>query len=1164
MACLDCARHVPVSPVSSYGFSEFDFTTHLSYARENFFGRSWFFRELGDIFENIDDDTKGILITGDPGSGKSALISQLLCSPFSDFQIHDNIVGYHICDYSEVITRDGSSFVHSLVQQISISIPEYATRVLGKKQIETYLEKRCERDPTACFLTTIIGPLRELKTKPINFKYIVIDALDECVEKDRETSAILNILYYKLSYFPRWLKIIASSRHWTTVTSKVPQTVKRMPLNSDDERNIEDIRSYISRYLRTKSSFLDKLWNTIPETIDELTKHADGNFLFVKTVLKNNLDPDGTINLHSLPNSLNDVYEQIFQRYFIKEDSIRFEMLFEILLAAGSLHETEIFDIFKRQNQGKDVQALLAHVSSLLHFRHDGTVNIYHKSFSEWLLSNGNRMNGFSFQKHRGHAYIADLLVHGRRNVTMTFKHLSRLCIHVLSSGGPSDEHRKQLALLNVSKIYNQQNGKCILHELAQTPNGSRLLEIFRPSFSSVDVPDLDGKSPAYYAAVGGFVDNLQLLINYGTCANCILKNVLYSSQGIKAAMKMKRYEESTIMHVATYNGHTNVIDTLLRHDTSLNEFQEHVPKLLHMAAERGHLDLVKLLYENGYDKADVISLHHASAKNHFHVAKYLLEHAGVKDKCLECKDARFSNLRRNKSYREIHNMFCETALHAAVSKHYTHIVKLLLQFGNSTLECKHHSGKTALMDAVERNNTEMAELLLENGANVEEKCGDKMSLDVGKTSGVQFVYGRRSLYTVYREKTSCPCGDKALHLCAKYGLWHMAKYLINNWNASVLDKNCNGESVWKIANTSYNEDFIYNVNQMLLNLDDETVLNRKSWNISIKNLRDYRKLMRKFSKKTKLDQSSFQCDSTFKGMSPLHIAALMGVDMLNRVYKRAQEITPSLSLNCTNEHWITPKYLAHFYDSIPTLTDKNLNQKQTPSSSNEYTKTMLQYPDREAEFHMIYNYFYDSFDEWLYFFSYELFKPMEKYDIANCPGYYDIPTKQALEPSCDRYWSTGESKSDPTQDPPPSPTDVFSHEIQNCKTIRIPKFEERVASTEMEEIIFNKQEFISVAKKIQEFRMQWDEFMTDCGCPMILSTLHDLYTKFPKKNRYVNQFISERMGWKESSPDGEIFKRWPLYFFHRKLRNEYQSYKDLEILDECFDMKTRNKYFGP
>ena len=69
-----------------------------------------------------------------------------------------------------------------------------------------------------------------------------------------------------------------------------------------------------------------------------------------------------------------------------------------------------------------------------------------------------------------------------------------------------------------------------------------------------------------------------------------------------------------------------------------------------------------------------------------------------------------------------MHLYFCETALHAAVSRGHMDIAKLLLAFGNESLECKHHSGKTVLMDAVERNDIEMVNLLLENGANVTTK----------------------------------------------------------------------------------------------------------------------------------------------------------------------------------------------------------------------------------------------------------------------------------------------------------------------------------------------------------------------------------------------------------------------------------------------------------
>ncbi|XP_028413000.1 uncharacterized protein LOC114535871 [Dendronephthya gigantea] len=1150
-----CSLRVEISPINTLGFNEFDFTaTHLSYKRENFIGRNWLFRELDDIFLS-NSAPQGVLIIGDPGSGKSALMSQLICSPFSSLAIYDNIIGYHVCDYSAVVTRDGASFVRNLADQIAGKIPRFASHINGKKRLQTHLEQRCNRDPIQCFVVTIIAPLKELKVKPDDFKYIVIDGLDECTEKDGETSAILDMFRHKMSWFPQWLKVIMSSRNGTTAISKVPRTVQRLFINSDDERNMEDIRSFVSHYLRKKSSFISKLWNTIYPLTDELTKHAEGNFLFVKTILENNLGTDGAININSMPNGLYDIYDRVFQRYFIKEDSARFEILFEILLAGGSLHETEIVDIFHNQNQDRDVQILLAHVSSLLHFGQNGTVSIYHQSFAEWLLNNDNRINGFSFQIRRGHGYIAHCLLENTKktNITITFKQLTRLCMHILKSGGPNDEQRKQLKLLNVTKIRNQQNGECILHELARRERGSQLLEIFLPSFSSVDILDLEGKPPAYYAAFEGFVDNLMLFISHGTCANCILKDVS-SFDEIKAAMKLTIYKESSIMHAATYNGHTKVIQILLQHNASLIKFDQYTPTLIHIAVERGHLDLIKLLLNYGV-KADKVCLHHAASRNHFHVVKYLIETAGIKDECWQCKPINSFNLQRKKLH-EIHDMFCETALHAAVSKHHMNVTKLLLKFKNSTLNCKHYSGKTPLMDAVERNDTEITGLLLENGANVEEKCGNEISLNFAEGSRIQYIYGKRSLYTVYREKTSCPCGNKALHLSAKYGLWHMARYLIYNWNASVLDKNCNGETVWKIAILSHNEDFIYHVNRMLLDLDE-----LEEFGISQNQRRTFRKLFRKFLK-TKLYQSSFQCDSTFEGMSPLHIAALMGVDMLNHVHKKAQEIAPSIPLNCTNKHWITPRYLAYFYDNIHDVTDERPSLlKQTPRGNNDFVKTVLQYPDREAEFHLIYNYFYDELDEVKKFLTYQIFKSLEKYDITNCPGYYDMPSKKALEPSCDKYDSNTEEEADDdsgTEDDDATNTEFMWQKTSNCVILPVPVVKEECKEpTELEKVVFNKPKI----KSIQEIylRLKFDEYMIDCGCPRILSKLQEIFTRLPKENRYVNQFISERMGWKETSSDGEILKRWPLYFFHKKLRNEYQSYKYLDALSEGFKMKSIN-----
>ena len=71
---LDCPVAAMKSSITHLQFKEFDFSSYLAYKREGFVGRKWFFSELESIFED-NQAIAGVLITGDPGSGKSALMS---------------------------------------------------------------------------------------------------------------------------------------------------------------------------------------------------------------------------------------------------------------------------------------------------------------------------------------------------------------------------------------------------------------------------------------------------------------------------------------------------------------------------------------------------------------------------------------------------------------------------------------------------------------------------------------------------------------------------------------------------------------------------------------------------------------------------------------------------------------------------------------------------------------------------------------------------------------------------------------------------------------------------------------------------------------------------------------------------------------------------------
>ena len=517
--------------------------SHLIHKREGFVGREWFFLELENIFET-DRGTTGVLITGAPGSGKSALMSQLICSRYSSLLVHQNVIGYHLCEYSEKGKRDGTRFVHNLVYQIAARFPGYSDYIIKNELIRMELDIFCHKDVTGCFFTSISGPLIELKP-PTGLRYIVIDALDECFDSDK-TSEIIEILSSKIPHLPKWLKFILTSRNLTMVTARIPRTVRRMSLFANDERNVKDIRLYVSRFISQNFFFIDRLL--------------------------------------------------------------------------------------------------------------------------------------------------------------------------------------------------------------------------------------------AYTGVIG----------------------VNWRNTGV---------EEYSLIHAAAAKGHKDVVELLIKNNVSVHEKNKNYLTTFHLAAGNGHIEVLQLLYKYGV-KFDVISLHHAAAQNHSDVVEFLLRTVGIRDTCLQCtcKPEHLSKF----SVEDVYLYFCETALHAAVSRRHMDIVKHLLVFGNESLECKHHSGKTVLMDAVERNDLEMVDLLLENGANIATKCGDIISKQgKSKLCSVSSMYRHDFLYTVYCKKDSCKCGNTAIHVSAQYGLWNLAEKLTSKEVFSLTDvENCNKESGLALAIAHGHTHFMHHINE--------------------------------------------------------------------------------------------------------------------------------------------------------------------------------------------------------------------------------------------------------------------------------------------------------------------------------------------------------------
>jgi ankyrin repeat protein len=202
----------------------------------------------------------------------------------------------------------------------------------------------------------------------------------------------------------------------------------------------------------------------------------------------------------------------------------------------------------------------------------------------------------------------------------------------------------------------------------------------------------------------------------------------------------------------AAQNGDVEAIQNILNEkEMDVDVADENGLTALHLASSRGHLQVAKLLLENGakinqkgmFDKT---ALHLAATNGHFAVAELLLENGAVID------------LKHSRGF---------TALHLAVENSKLELAELLLENG-ADINPQDSFCRTPLHLAAENGKLEAVELLLENGADINlQNSFGKTALDVATRNGndtIMHLLENRanadSAETIVREdanKTSIP-----------------------------------------------------------------------------------------------------------------------------------------------------------------------------------------------------------------------------------------------------------------------------------------------------------------------------------------------------------------------------------------------------------------------
>jgi hypothetical protein len=369
-------------------------------AASGFVGREWLMQRIAGW---LDGDRSAMVVEAEPGSGKTALVAELLRR-----NPDDRILAYHFCNAQRRDTVDARRFVRSLAAMLCATVPAYRARLRGSEELVRALKG--DGGAESMLWQGVLEPLGQMTMA--GARAIVVDGLDEAVDAPAGdgTVSIARLLAQAMRHFPPWLKLLVTTRPHDRVLPLF-QAAERCQIDGSVAAQRGDVEAFVVRRLG-EAKLAARLGGAADAVADRLAGLSGGNFQYAETVLDELASGGiGADELGRLPPSLAGLYHNRAEARFPDgEGFAEARRVLAVLIAAlQPLSRSELARITGLERE-RELADLLGKLAGFVFWDTDegseGVFRIAHKSVGDWLTRPAGGFDRFKVEPELGRELI--------------------------------------------------------------------------------------------------------------------------------------------------------------------------------------------------------------------------------------------------------------------------------------------------------------------------------------------------------------------------------------------------------------------------------------------------------------------------------------------------------------------------------------------------------------------------------------------------------------------------------------------------------------------------------------------------------------------------------------------------------------------------------------